>query len=61
MLYRVTLVSTDVSEDFVFLRSLRRLLVTTNFVLSSQILITLIMEALIFSSSVLQQPLGVTL
>jgi hypothetical protein len=42
MLRRVALVRTD----FVFLRSLRRLLVTGNFVPSSPILVTLMMEAL---------------
>jgi hypothetical protein len=52
MLRHVALVRNDVSEersvlvDLVFLRSLRRLLFTANVVPSSQILVTLIMEAL---------------
>jgi hypothetical protein len=50
MLRRVAFVRTDVSEELsaskVFLRSLRPLLVTANFVPSSPILITLMMEAL---------------
>jgi hypothetical protein len=44
MLRRVSLVRTDVSE--VFLRSARRLLVTTSVVPSTPILVTLIKEAL---------------
>jgi hypothetical protein len=44
MLRRVALVRTDVSEELVFLRSVRRLLVTAN-VLNSPTL-TLMMEAL---------------
>jgi hypothetical protein len=49
MLRRVTLVRTDVSEElsaftvFVFLRSLRRLLVAANVLPSSPILATLMM------------------
>jgi hypothetical protein len=52
ILRRVALVRTDVSEKlsasghFVFLRSLRRLLVAANIVPSSPILVTLMMEAL---------------
>jgi hypothetical protein len=49
MLRRVALVRTDVSEEFsalVFLRSVRRLLVTASVVPSSPILVTLIKEAL---------------
>jgi hypothetical protein len=50
MLRRVTLVRTDVSEElsahFVFLCSVRRLLVTANVVPSSPILVTLMKEAL---------------
>jgi hypothetical protein len=46
MLRGVALVGTGVSEDFVFLRSVRRLLVTANVVPSSPILLTLMMEAL---------------
>jgi hypothetical protein len=46
MLCHVALVRTDVSEDFVFLHSVRRLLVTANIVPSSPILVTLMMEAL---------------
>jgi hypothetical protein len=50
MLRRVALVRTDVSEEhrssFVFLRSMRRLLVTANVVPSSTILVTLIKEEL---------------
>jgi hypothetical protein len=43
----VALVRTDVSEEqSLFLRSMRRLLVTTNVVPSSPILVTLMMEAL---------------
>jgi hypothetical protein len=42
---RVALVETDVSEDFVCLRSACRLLVTANVVPSSPILVTLMMEA----------------
>jgi hypothetical protein len=52
MLRRVALVRTDVSEkkmNFIFLRSLRRLLVTAIVVPSSPILVTLMMEALSFS------------
>jgi hypothetical protein len=45
MLRCVALVRTDVSEELVFLRSVRRLLVTVN-VTSSPILVTLKMEAL---------------
>jgi hypothetical protein len=47
---------TDASCEEIFLRSLRRLLVTANVVLSSPILVTLMMEALRF----LQEPHGVT-
>jgi hypothetical protein len=53
MLRRVALVRTDVSEElsaFVFLRSVRRILVTVN-VPSSPILVTLLMEALSFSET----------
>jgi hypothetical protein len=52
MLHRVAIVRTDVSEEcnapiiLVFLRSVRRLLVTANVVLSSPIFVTLMMEAL---------------
>jgi hypothetical protein len=60
MLRRVALVRTEVLEEritsiisvtrrnthIVFLRSVRRLLVTTNVILSSPILVTLMMEAL---------------
>jgi hypothetical protein len=69
MLRSVALVRTDVSEElsssiirvthaakkfFVFLRSVRRVLVAANVVLSSPILVTLMMEALIsFEMSVL--------
>jgi hypothetical protein len=57
MLRRVALVRTDVSEvlrAFVFLRSVRWLLVRGNIVPSSPILVTLIMEALSsFETSVL--------
>jgi hypothetical protein len=42
MLHRVVLVSTDL----VFLRSMRRLLVTVNVVTSSPLLVTLMMEEL---------------
>jgi hypothetical protein len=45
MLRRVAVLRTDVSH-FVFLRSVRRLLVTANVVPSSPILVTLMMEAL---------------
>jgi hypothetical protein len=48
MLRRAALPRTDVSEEL--LRSLRRLLVTAN-VPSSPILVTLMMEALIFSET----------
>jgi hypothetical protein len=44
MLRRVAVVRTDVSEEL-FLRSVRRLLVTANVVPSSPILVTLMMEA----------------
>jgi hypothetical protein len=46
MLRRVALLRTDVSEElgaYVFLRSVRRLLVTANVVTSSPILVTLMM------------------
>jgi hypothetical protein len=48
LLRRVALVRTDVSEELVFLRSVRRLLlvVTASVVPSSQILVTLMKEAL---------------
>jgi hypothetical protein len=53
MLRRVALVRTDVSEEltakykvFVFLRSLRRLLVSANVIPSPPILVTLMVEAL---------------
>jgi hypothetical protein len=54
ILRHVALIRTDVSEelrykkykDFLFLRSVRRLLVTANVVPSSPILVTLIVEAL---------------
>jgi hypothetical protein len=54
MLRHVTLVRTDVSEEYsayiihtiVFLRSMLRLLVTANVVPSSSILVTLMIEAL---------------
>jgi hypothetical protein len=57
MLRRASLVRTDVSEEFsasfirVFLRSVRRLLVTAVLVPSSQILSTLMKEALSFSET----------
>jgi predicted hotdog family 3-hydroxylacyl-ACP dehydratase len=51
MIRRVDLVRTDISEELrrntkVFLRSVRRLLVTASIVPSSQILVTLMKEAL---------------
>jgi hypothetical protein len=54
MLRCVALVSTGISEEYsasvirviIFLRSMRRLLVTANVIPSSPILVTLIMEAL---------------
>jgi hypothetical protein len=46
MLHRVALVRTDVLEDMVLLRSVRRLLVMASIVPSSQILVTLMKEAL---------------
>jgi hypothetical protein len=46
MLRRVALVRTEVWRNLVFLRSVRRLLVTTSGVLSSPILVTLMKEAL---------------
>jgi hypothetical protein len=47
MLRRMALVRTDVSEELrVFLRSVRRLLVTTSVVPSSPILVTMMKEAL---------------
>jgi hypothetical protein len=58
MLRRVVLVRTDVSEELgasfitvtmVFLRSVRRLLVTASVVPSSPILVTLMKEALSYS------------
>jgi hypothetical protein len=57
MLCRVALVRTEVLEElsflshFVFLRSMRRLLVMANVVPSSPILVTLMMEALSSSDS----------
>jgi hypothetical protein len=57
MLGRVALVTTDVSEELsasfitVFLRSVRRLLVTASVVPSSPILVTLMKEALSFSET----------
>jgi hypothetical protein len=65
ILRRVAVVRTDVSEDFsceelpslVFLRSLRRLLVTTSAIPSSPILVTLMKEALKSSeTSVITRP-----
>jgi hypothetical protein len=62
MLRRVALVRTDISEElsasiiseFVFLRSVGRLLVTANVVIRSPILVTLMMETLrSFETSVL--------
>jgi hypothetical protein len=54
MLRRVALVKTDVSEEILFLRSVLRLLVTANCILSSPILFVLIMEAIrSFETSVL--------
>jgi hypothetical protein len=53
MLHRLALVITDVSEElsvFVFLRSVRRLLVTAN-VPRSGIIVTLMMEALSYSET----------
>jgi hypothetical protein len=53
MLRRVALIRTDVSKELraslVFLRSVRRLLVTASVVPSSPILVTLMKEALSFS------------
>jgi hypothetical protein len=49
MLRPVALVRTDIAEELirvVFLRSVRRLLVTANVVPSSPVLVTLMMEAL---------------
>jgi hypothetical protein len=46
MLRRVALVGTDVSEERVFLRSVRQLLVIASAVPSSLILVTLMKEAL---------------
>jgi hypothetical protein len=46
MLHRVALVRTDVQRNLVFLRSVRRLLVTASVVPSSPILVTLMKEAL---------------
>jgi hypothetical protein len=46
MLRLVALVRTDVSEVLVFLRGVCRLLVTASVILSSQILVTLMKEAL---------------
>jgi hypothetical protein len=49
MLHRVALVRTDVWEEFspfIFLRSMRRLLVTSSVVPSSPFLVTLMKEAL---------------
>jgi hypothetical protein len=67
MLRRVTLVRTDVSEELsasiirVFLRSVRRLLVTANVVPSSPILVTLMKKALRSSETpVLKEPHSVT-
>jgi hypothetical protein len=58
MLRRVALVRTDVSEELsasfirvVYLRSVRRLLVTTSVVPSSPILVTLMKGALSFSET----------
>jgi hypothetical protein len=60
MLGRMTLIRTNVSEELsalVFLRSVRRLLVTANVVPSSPILVTLMKEALSSSeTSVLTRP-----
>jgi hypothetical protein len=50
MLRRVALVRTDVSEELVFLRCVRQLLVTVN-VPSSPILVTLMMEVLSYSET----------
>jgi hypothetical protein len=70
MLRRVALVITDVSEELsaffirntkVFLRGLRRLLVTANVVPSSPILVNIMKEALGSSERrFLQEPHGVT-
>jgi hypothetical protein len=47
ILHRVALVRTSVSEEYVyFLRSVLQLLITTNYVPSSPILVTLMIEAL---------------
>jgi hypothetical protein len=46
MLHRVALARTDVSENLVFLCSVRRLLVTASVVPSSTILVTVMKEAL---------------
>jgi hypothetical protein len=54
MLCLVALVRTDVSEELVFLRSVRRLLVTAGVVPSSPILVTLIMEELSSSDAILE-------
>jgi hypothetical protein len=61
MLRRVALVGIAVSEEPVFLRSVRRLLVTASVVLSSPILVTLMKEALSSPKrQFLQEPHGVT-
>jgi hypothetical protein len=59
MLRRVDLVRTDVSEEL-FLRSVRRLLVTASVVPSSPIQVTLMKEALPPKRRFLQEPRGVT-
>jgi hypothetical protein len=46
MLHRVALVRTDISEEYILLRSMRQLLVTASVVPSSLILVTLMKEAL---------------
>jgi hypothetical protein len=52
MLRRVSLVTTDVSEEYlVFLQSVRRLLITASVVPSSTIIFTLMKEALSFSET----------
>jgi hypothetical protein len=50
MLHRVILVRTDVLPRFVFLRSVRPLLVTPNVVPSSTFLVILMMEALMMEA-----------
>jgi hypothetical protein len=51
MLRRVALIRTDVSEELLFLRSVRRLLFKASVVASSPILVTLMKEARSFSET----------